>query len=85
MGRGISYGRADPLMSPRWLRVFPAAWWTLVSWSARFPVGYGLSGCGGRRPETRSSGSGEEYSGRSRRWRCPLGGIGGATASLSTR
>jgi hypothetical protein len=29
---------------------------------------------------TRSGGSGEAYNGRSRRWRCPCGGIGGATA-----
>jgi hypothetical protein len=60
-------------MAPRWLRVFRLAWWALVGWSARSPVAYGLSRCGGRRPRTRGSGSGpgENYSGRSRRWRCP--------------
>lgn len=71
VGRGIGHGGAALLMPPLWLRVFPAAWWAFADWSARFPVGYGLTGCGGRRPGTRGSGSGEEYSGRSRRWRCP--------------
>jgi hypothetical protein len=69
VGRGIGHGGAAPLMPPRWLRVFLAARWALVGWSARFPVGYGRSGCGGRRPGTRGSGSGQEYNGRSRRWR----------------
>jgi len=50
--------------------------------------------CGGLRPgrtqgpaaRTRSGDSGEEYNGRSRRWRCPWrGGIGGATAYFPTR
>jgi hypothetical protein len=50
--------------------VFSAAWWALVGWSARFPVGYGLSGsvAGGPEPWVRF---GEEHSGRSRRWRYP--------------
>jgi hypothetical protein len=70
-GRGIGHGEAAPVMASRWLRVFPAAWWALAGWSARSPVGYGPSGCGGRRPGPLGAGSGEEYSGRSRRWRCP--------------
>jgi hypothetical protein len=69
VSRGIGRGGAAPVMASRWFRVFSAAWWTFVCWSARFPVGYGLTGCGGRRPGTLGAGSGEEYSGRSRRWR----------------
>lgn len=73
VGRDIGHHGAGPLMSPRWLRVCRRAWWALVGWSARFPVGYGPTGSGGRQPGTRGSGSGEEYSGRSQRWRCPWG------------
>lgn len=73
VGGDIGHHGAGPLMSPRWLRVCRRAWWVLVGWSARFPVGYGPTGSGGRQPGTRGSGSGEEYSGRSRRWRCPWG------------
>jgi hypothetical protein len=45
-------------MASRWLRVFSAAWWALVGWSARFPVGYGLSGsvAGGPEPWVRVRG-----------------------------
>jgi hypothetical protein len=71
--RGIGHGGTRPLMSPRWLRVFRLVWWALVGRSARFPVGYGRTGSSDRQPGTRGSGSGEEYSGRSRRWRCPWG------------
>jgi hypothetical protein len=72
VGRDIGHCGACPRMSPRWLRVFRRAWWALVGWSARFPVGYGPTGSGGRQPGTQGSGSGE-HSGRSRRWRCPWG------------
>ncbi len=65
--------RAGRSMSPRWLRVFPPAWWALVGWSARFPVGYDLTGSSDRQPGTQGSGSKDEYSRRSRRWRCPWG------------
>jgi hypothetical protein len=71
VGRDVSHDGAGPRMSPRWLRVLRRAWGALVAWSARFPVGYGPTGSDGRQPGTRGPGSGEEYSGRSRRWRCP--------------
>lgn len=71
VGRDIGRGGATPVSASCWLRLFSAAWWALVCRSARFSVGYGLTGCGGRRPGTLGAGSGEEYSGRSRRWHCP--------------
>jgi hypothetical protein len=65
-----------------WLRVLRPEWLALVGWSARAPVGHGRSGFQRPAAGTRSGGPGEEYSGRSRRWRCPWrGGIGGATAA----
>ena len=67
-------------MSPHQPRAFRPAWWALVGWSARTAVGHGPTV---QQPaaETRSGGSGDEYSGRrSRWWRRPwVGGIGGAT------
>jgi hypothetical protein len=66
----------------RWLRVLRPEWLALVGWSARAPVGHGRSGFQRPAAGTRSGGPGQEYSGRSRRWRCPWrGGIGGATAA----
>jgi hypothetical protein len=52
-GRGVGRRGAATLMSPRWLRVLPSV---LAAWSARLPVGFGLTGSGGR-PGTRNSGS----------------------------
>jgi hypothetical protein len=66
-------------MSPRWALNAPFGVLGARGWSARFPVGYGLTGSNGRRPGTRDSGSGEEHSGRSGGGAAP-GGIGGATA-----
>ena len=65
-----------------WLRALRPEWLALMGWSARAPVGHGRSGFQRPAAGTRSGGPGEEYSGRSRRWRCPWrGGIGGATAA----
>lgn len=85
MRQGVGHRRAARLALPRWLRVFPAVWRALTGWCAGSPVGYGLteSGTGGTEP--RGLASGMEYRGRSRRWRCLLGGIGGVTASVVTR
>jgi hypothetical protein len=47
--RGFGRRGAAPLMPPRWLRVLPSV---LASWSERLPVGYGVTGSGGR-PGTR--------------------------------
>jgi hypothetical protein len=52
-GRNLGRRGAASLMPPRWLRVLPPV---LVSWSTRLPVGYGLTGSGGR-PGTQDSGS----------------------------
>lgn len=51
-GRGVGRCGAASLMRPRWLRVLPSV---LVGWSERLPVGYGLTGSGGR-PGTQGSG-----------------------------
>lgn len=53
VGRGLGRRGAAPLMPPRWLRVVPSV---LATWSARLPVGYGLTGSGDR-PGTQDSGS----------------------------
>jgi hypothetical protein len=53
VGRGFGCRGAAPLMPPRWLRVLPSV---LANWSARLPVGYGLTGSGDR-PGTQDSGS----------------------------
>src|ERR1700712_3598309 len=54
-------------------------WWVglhELRWATAAP------GSNGRRLETRTGGPGEEYSGRSRRWRCPWrGGLGGGPAA----
>jgi hypothetical protein len=51
-GRGVGRRGAAPLMPPRWLRVLPPVF---ASWSARLPVGCGLTGSDGR-PGTQGSG-----------------------------
>jgi hypothetical protein len=70
-------------MSPSQPPAFHPVWWVLVGWSTRTAVGHGPTV---QQPaaETRSEGSGNEYSGRRfRRWRHPwVGGIGGAIADL---
>jgi hypothetical protein len=77
----VRVARVSTPMSPHQPRTFRPAWWALVGWSARITVGCGPTV---QQPaaETRSGGSGDEYSGRrSRWWRRPwVGGIGGATA-----
>ncbi|HZA15320.1 MAG TPA: hypothetical protein VE645_00220, partial [Pseudonocardiaceae bacterium] len=80
VSRGIDHHRAAPLMPPRWLRVVPPLWWALGGWLTGSPAGYGLTGsvAGGLNPGF-GFGLGQAYSGRSRRWHCPLGDIGGAT------
>jgi hypothetical protein len=85
MRRGVGHRRAAHLALPRWLRVFPAGWRALMGWCAGSPVGYGLTGSVTGGPEPWGLGSGKEYRGQSRRWRCPVEGIGGVTASVVTR
>jgi hypothetical protein len=80
----IGHRGAVPLMAPRWRRV-------LLRRGGRSRVGlctfsgglrpYRTTGPTGRQPGTQASGSGKEYSGRSRRWRCSYG-IGYAAAFL---
>ncbi len=71
--------RMFPLMSPNQPRAFRLAWWAPVDWSTRNAVGHDPTV---QQPaaETRSGGSGEEYSDhRPRWWRRPgVGDIGGA-------
>jgi hypothetical protein len=55
VGRGVGHRGAAPLMPPRWLGVFPVAWWALGGWLTGSPVGYGLTGsvAGGPEPRVR--------------------------------
>jgi hypothetical protein len=45
---GIGHRKAGPLMSPRWLRRFSAAWWALLSWSVLRRIVRGVAGRGAR-------------------------------------